>query len=92
MLSNISPSRVTQYMETRLAEKDACGRTINMQLGILASAMGFWPRVKKLEENLDVGRALESAEEKAILDAAVRNQSPLIYPFLYSGLDRHEER
>ena len=40
--------------------------------------------MKHLEENHDVGRALEVAEEQAILDAAMWNQSRLIYPFLYS--------
>ena len=31
-----------------------------------------------------MGRALEPAEEKAILDMAAKNRSPLIYPFLYT--------
>ena len=45
---------------------------------------GLWPRVKRLEENHDVGRALEPNEEQAILDAAAQNQSRLIYPFLFT--------
>jgi integrase len=74
-------------MQKRLDE-EAGGRTINLEVQILASAIGYtwralWPRVKKLDENHDVGRALETTEEAAILEAAAKNQSRLIYPFLY---------
>jgi|SRR5579872_23888 len=105
MLSDVTAPRIVEYMEKRLAEKtrghQTGGRTINLEIQILASAMGYtwkalWPRVKKLEENHDVGRALEMAEEAAILEAAARNQSRLIYPFLFTlawtGLRSDEAR
>jgi len=88
VLSDMTAQRVIEYMEKRRCE-GAGNRTINLELQILACAMGYtwkalWPRVKRLEENHDVGRALEPAEEQAILDAAARNQSRLIYPFLFT--------
>src|SRR5580704_14591795 len=88
MLSGMTAQRVVEYMEKRRSE-EAGNRTINLELQILASAMGYtwkalWPRVKKLEENHDVGRALETEEEQALLEAAARNQSRLIYPFLFT--------
>ncbi len=88
VLSDMTAQRVIEYMEKRRSE-GAGNRTINLELQILACAMGYtwkalWPRVKRLEENHDVGRALESGEEQAILDAAARNQSRLIYPFLFT--------
>jgi len=56
----------------------------------------LWPKVTKLEENRDVGRALEPEEEKAVLDAAVKNRSPLIFPFLqtlvWTGVRSDEAR
>ncbi|MBK5293992.1 MAG: tyrosine-type recombinase/integrase [Acidobacteriia bacterium] len=35
----------------------------------------LWPRVKKLEENHEVGRALSPEEEKRLLEAADANRS-----------------
>lgn len=100
MVSDVTKERIVEYMQKRLAE-EAGGRTINLEIQILASALGYtwkvlWPRVKKLEENHDVGRALDPREEQAILDAAGRNQSRLIYPFLFTlawtGLRSDEAR
>jgi integrase len=88
VISDMTAQRVLEYMEKRRSE-GAGNRTINLELQILACAMGYtwkalWPRVKRLEENHDVGRALEPEEEQAIFDAAARNQSRLIYPFLFT--------
>jgi integrase len=60
-----------------------------MELAVLSRAVGskfqiLWPKLKRLEENHDVGRALQPAEERAILDMAAKNRSRLIYPFLYT--------
>jgi Phage integrase family len=52
--------------------------------------------VKKLEENRDIGIALEPEQEKTILDEASRSRSRLIYPFLvtlaWSGMRSDEAR
>jgi integrase len=49
-----------------------------------AYAGSEWPKLKRLQENHDVGRAFEPAEERAILEMAAKNRSQLIYPFLYT--------
>ena len=88
LLVDLTPQRVTEYMSARQKE-DASARTINMELQVLSRAMGYtwkalWPKLKKLEENHDVGRALEPGEEKAIMEEAARNPSRLIHPFLFT--------
>lgn len=106
LLSDLTEEQVIAYMRTRQAEEvrpkrmTAC-RTINLEVQILATAMGstwkaLWPRVKHLEENRDVGRALETHEEELILNLAKKNQSKLIFPYLYTlawtGLRASEAR
>ena len=86
LLPDVTQDRVLKYMQRRQSE-GASNRTINMDLAVLSRAMGqtwrvLWPQLKKLEENHDAGIALEADQEKAILDAAMSNRSPLIYPHL----------
>lgn len=74
LLPDLNESAIKGYITTRLAEK-AGGRTINMELGELSRAIGkkwsvLWPKVRKLEERKDVGRALSAEEEKRLLDTA----------------------
>lgn len=81
---------VYRYVKTRLAE-GASGRCINMELGELSRAIGrpwraLWPKVRKLEERKDIGRAISTDEERRLLDASVRARSPLIRPFLRIAL------
>jgi len=106
MLSDVTAPRIVEYMQKRASEStrrgpETGGRTINLEIQILASAMGhtwktLWPRVKKLAENHDVGRALLPEQEELILQTAAANQSPLIYPFLFTlawtGLRSDEAR
>ena len=56
------------------------GRTINMELGELSRAIGreLWPRVKKLDERKDIGRAISPAGQGKLLDAAATLRSPVI--------------
>jgi integrase len=100
LLPDLNQGRLTEYMEQRREEK-ASNRTINMELMILSRAIGYtwkalWPKLKKLEENHDVGRALEPEEEQRVFAAAAANQSPLIYPFLmtltWTGIRSDEAR
>ena len=100
LISDLNQDRIVKYIEQRLAE-EAGNRTINLELMVLSRAMGntwktLWPKVKKLEENHDIGRALEADEEKAILEAAARSRSHLIYPFLmtlgWTGMRSDEAR
>lgn len=100
LLPDLNQARLVEYMEQRLGE-EASKRTINLELSVLSRAIGFtwkalWPKLKKLEENHDVGRALEPEEEKRVLAAAAANSSKLIYPFLmtltWTGMRSDEAR
>jgi site-specific recombinase XerD len=94
LIPDLTEHRVREYITTRLAEESG-GRTINMELGELSRAVGqkwsaMWPKVRKLEENHEVGRALSPDEERALLQAAANDQSPnrnrLLYTFLRIAL------
>ena len=72
VLSDLTEERVRGYIRQRQGEK-VSGRTINMELGELSCAIGqpwslLWPKVRKLEERKDVGKALSPGEQKALLD------------------------
>jgi integrase len=87
LLVDLTPERILGYMATRQSEK-ASNRTINMELEVLSRAIGhpwkiLWPKAKRLEENKDIGVALEPQAEQAVLEAAAKNRSKLILPYLY---------
>ena len=88
LISDLTEDRVRDYIKARLGES-AGGRTINMELGELSRALGhkqsaLWPKVRKLEENHDVGRALSPEEETRMLTDAAESskRNPAMYPFL----------
>jgi integrase len=100
LLPDVTAERVVAYMAQRVAA-GASNRTINMEIAVLARAIGatwkaLWPKLKKLEENQDVGRALETDEEARVVAAAAANRSPLIYPFVlmlvWTGVRSDEAR
>src|SRR5215471_9497281 len=72
VLSDLTEERMREYVRQRHAD-GASGRTINMEIGELSRAIGrtwreLWPRIKKLEERKDVGRAISPEEQKRLLD------------------------
>lgn len=80
LLPDATEEAVRGYIKTRLAET-ASGRTINMELGELSRAIGhkwsvLWPKVRKLEERKEVGRALSVEEERRLLNAVDAQVSP----------------
>lgn len=80
LISDLTQDVIRGYIKTRLKEGVA-GRTINMELGELSRAIGkpwseLWPKVRKLEERKDVGRALSHEEERKLLDATAAQNSP----------------
>ena len=85
LLPDVTENRIRQYIVKRRHE-GASNRTINMEIGELSRAIGrtwreCWPRLQKLQERADVGRALSSAEEADLLKAAAeisKNKAPLI--------------
>ena len=89
-LMELTEHRICEYVKTRLGDR-AGNRTINMELECLSRAIGrtwraLWPKVPKLEENRDAGRALSPEEEGRLLGAALANRSRLIGAFLRIGL------
>jgi integrase len=90
LMSDVTEERIRSYMEVRLQEA-AGRRTVNMELECLSRAIGrtwreLWPRVKRLEEPTDAGRALSDQEELALLEAAAKSRSRFIAPFLRLAL------
>jgi integrase len=80
VLSDLTDDRIRSYMRQRQGEK-ASGRTINMEVGELSRAIGqpwslLWPKVRKLEERKNVGRALSPKEQKALLDGLKDRRTP----------------
>jgi integrase len=80
VLSDLTDERIRAYMRQRQGE-GVSGRTINMEIGELSRAIGqpwslLWPKVRKLEERKDVGRALSPAEQNALLDGLQNRRTP----------------
>jgi integrase len=90
LIPDLTESAIKDYITKRLDE-EVSGRTINMELGELSRAIGkpwsvLWPKVRKLEERKDVGKALSDAEQGRLLDVAAENRSRLIAPFIKIAL------
>jgi integrase len=90
VLSDLTDDRIRAYVRQRQGEK-ASGRTINMEVGELSRAIGqrwslLWPKVRKMEERKDVGRALSQAEQTALLDGLkgclATSHLPTVIPLL----------
>ena len=80
VLSDLTDDCIREYVRQRQAANKS-GRTINMEVGELSRAIGrtwleLWPRVKKLEERKDVGRALSPAEQRVLLDGLKDRRTP----------------
>jgi integrase len=80
LLSDLTEERTRSHIRQRQAEK-VSGRTINMELGELSRAIGnpwslLWPKIRKLEERKDVGRALPVDEQERLLEGLKDSQAP----------------
>jgi integrase len=80
VLSDLTDERMRDYIRQRQAD-GVSGRTINMEVGELSRAIGqpwslLWPKVRKLEERKNVGRALSPKEQKALLDGLKDRRTP----------------
>jgi integrase len=94
VLSDLTDARVKDYIRQRQGE-GVSGRTINMEIGELSRAVGqkwsvLWPKVRKLEERKDVGRALSDTEQSRLLDGLTNRRTPhlqtLIPVLLLTGM------
>jgi integrase len=97
---DLTEDRAKKYMLDRLSE-GASNRTVNMELAVLSRALGhkwqiMWPKLRHLQENRSVGRALSAEEEQRLIEAAARNRSRMIGPIvriaLMTGMRRDEIR
>lgn len=82
LLSDLTEDRVRAYIRQRQGD-GAAGRTLNMELGELSRAIGqpwslLWPKVRKMEEKKDLGRALPAEEQTRLLDASASLRSPVV--------------
>ena len=80
LLSDLTEDRIRDYIRQRQGEK-VSGRTINMEVGELSRAIGhpwslLWPKVRKLEERKNVGRALSSEDQHTLLDGLKDRRTP----------------
>lgn len=90
VLPDLTEAKIRGDIEQRLAD-GASGRTVNMEIGELSRAVGkpwryLWPGVRKLEERKDIGRAITSAEEIRLFEAAMESRTPIIGTFLRLAL------
>ncbi|MFL6448617.1 MAG: tyrosine-type recombinase/integrase [Bryobacteraceae bacterium] len=81
LLPDLTEERIRKYITLRKTER-ASGRTITMEVGELSRALGrtwreLWPRIKKLEERKDVGRALSPEEQHRLLDELAKTRSSI---------------
>jgi integrase len=86
LLPSLTEARVRGYMTARAAQ-GAGGRTVNMEVSMLARAIGktwaiLWPKVKHNEEPKDIGRALSPEEEARLLSALEDVRSPVMPTFV----------
>ena len=100
LLSDLTEERIRGYIRQRQGEKIS-GRTINMELGELSRAIGhpwslLWPKVRKLEERKDVGRALSPEEQGKLLAGLEQRRTPhlrtLIPVLLLTGMRSGEAK
>ena len=80
VLPDLTEDAIRAYIRARLSE-GAAGRTVNMELGELSRSIEkpwslLWPKVRKLEERKDVGKALSPKEESKLIEAVVNDASP----------------
>ena len=94
VLPDLTEDAIRSYIRTRLSE-GAAGRTVNMELGELSRSIEkpwslLWPKVRKLEERKDVGKALSPKEESkliaAVVDYASPNRSQTLGTFIRTAL------
>lgn len=93
LVSDIEAADVSQYQQKRL-KQEASPTTINLEVGTLRAILkrhGQWarlqPDVKMLSVNDEVGRALTTDEEKALLQACSLSRSRCLLPFVTLALE-----
>jgi integrase len=98
LVIELEPKHIVRYQEARLAE-GAANRTVNIEVGMLRQILrkyGAWDRIRadvtQLAERQDVGRALETEEERILLYECGRSRSRLLLPFVIVALETGARR
>jgi integrase len=93
LICDIEAQDIARYQQKRLDEK-ASPRTVNLDVGTLRGILkrsGQWarlqPDVKMLPERDDVGRAITSEEEAALLQACSQSRSRSLVPFVTLAIE-----
>ena len=93
LICDLEPKHIAQYQQKRLDE-GASPRTVNLEVGTLRAILkrsGQWarlqPEVKMLPERDDVGRAITSEEEAALVQACSQSRSRSLAPFVILALE-----
>jgi integrase len=93
LICDIEARHIARYQQKRLDE-GASARTINLEVGTLRGILkrsSHWarlqPEVKMLPERDDVGRAITTEEEAALLQACSQSRSRSLVPFVTLALE-----
>jgi hypothetical protein len=93
LISDITSEDVAALQKKRESEGRS-GRTVNYEIGTLGHIMkrpGLWAsireRIKNLRERHDIGRALSGEDERKLLEAVGRSDSPSLLPLFVLTLD-----
>jgi integrase len=90
---DIEARDVSRYQQKRLAE-DASPKTVNLEIGTLRGILkrtGHWarlqPEVTMLATRDDVGRAISTEEEAALLKGCAQSRSRSLVPFVTLAIE-----
>jgi integrase len=93
LICDIEAPEVARYQQKRIDE-DASPKTVNLEIGTLRAILkraGQWarlqPEVKMLPTRDDIGRAISTEEETALLQACGQSRSRSLVPFVTLAIE-----
>lgn len=93
LICDIEAREIARYQQKRLDE-DASPKTVNLEVGTLRAILkrsGQWarlqPEVSMLPTRDDVGRAITTEEETALLQACAQSRSRSLVPFVTLAIE-----
>jgi integrase len=93
LICDIDAGDITRYQQKRIEAK-ACPKTVNLEVGTLRAILkrsGQWarlqPDVKMLPTRDDIGRAITTEEESALMEACGKSRSRSLVPFVTLAIE-----
>ncbi len=93
LICDLEAADVARYQQARLDE-EASPKTVNLEIGTLRAILkrgGQWarlqPEVKMLPTRDDIGRAISTEEETALLQACGKSRSRSLVPFVTLAIE-----